>query len=77
MAEVAAAAGVDRTTMVRICRSPRTVLYRRWPKSGPGTKTGTRDIELDAAKAEIAWLSGRSKRITVKLMLVDRKGGWR
>ena len=48
MAEAAAAAGVDRTTVVRIRRSPRTGLCRRWPspdrasRPAPGMSNWTR-----------------------------------
>ena len=45
-------------------------------ESRPGTNAGTRDVELDAAKAEIARLSETVKKIAVKLMLVEGKGGW-
>ncbi len=45
-------------------------------ESRPGIKAGTRDVELDAAKAEIARLSETVKEMAVKLMLVEGKGGW-
>jgi hypothetical protein len=44
-------------------------------ESRPGIKAGTRDVELDAAKAEIARLSETVKDMAVKLMLVEGKGG--
>jgi transposase-like protein len=76
MAEAAAAAGVDRTTVVRIRQVAKDGALSALAESRPGIKAGTRDVELDAAKAEIARLSETVKEMAVKLMLVEGKGGW-
>ena len=57
MAEAAAAAGVDRTTVVRIRQVAKDGALAALAESRPGIKAGGRDFELDAAKAEIACLS--------------------
>ena len=76
MAEAAAAAGVDRTTVVRIRQVAKDGALAALAESRPGIKSRTRDVELDAAKAEIARLSETVKEMAVKLMLVEGKGGW-
>src|SRR5664279_3398206 len=75
MAEAAASAGVDRTTVVRIRQVAKDGALAALAESRPGMKPGTRDVELDAAKAEIARLSETVKEMAVKLMLVEGKGG--
>jgi transposase-like protein len=57
MAEAAAAAGVDRTTVVRIRQVAKDGALSALAESRPGIKAGTRDVEPDAVKAEIARLS--------------------
>ena len=76
MAEAAASAGVDRTTVVRIRQVAKDGALAALAESRPWVKPGTRDVELDAAKAEIARLSETVKEMAVKLMLVEGKGGW-
>ena len=76
MAEAAAAAGVDRTTVVRIRQVAKDGALAALAESRPGIIAGGRDFELDAAKAEIARLSETVKEMAVKLMLVEGKGGW-
>jgi len=73
MAEAAATAGVDRTTVVRIRQVAKDGALSALAESRPGIKAGTRDVELDAAKAEIARLSETVKEMAVKLMLVEGK----
>src|SRR5450755_2241120 len=51
MAEAAASAGVDRTTVVRIRQVAKDGALAALAESRPGIKPGTRDVELDAAKA--------------------------
>ena len=75
-AEAAAAAGVDRTTVVRIRQVAKDGALAALAESRPGIKAGGRDVELDAAKAEIARLSETVKEMAVKLMLVEGEGGW-
>jgi len=76
MADAAAAAGVDRSTVVRIRQVAKEGALAALAESRPGIKPGSRDVELDAAKAEISRLSETVKEMAVKLMLVEGKGGW-
>ena len=71
MAEAAAAAGVDRTTVVRIRQVAKDGALAALAESRPGIKAGGRDVELDAAKAEIARLSETVKEMAVRLMLAS------
>lgn len=76
MAQAAAAAQVDRSTVLRIRQVAKDGALAALAESRPGIKPGARDVELDAAKAEIARLSETVKEMAVKLMLVEGKGGW-
>jgi len=76
MAEAAAAAGVDRSTVLRIRQVAKDGALAALADSRPGIKAGARDVELDAANVEIARLSETVKEMAVKLMLVEGKGGW-
>ena len=76
MADAAATAGVDRTTIQRIRQVAKEGALAALADSRPGLKAGSRDVELDAAKAEISRLSETVKEMAVKLMLVEGKGGW-
>jgi len=67
---------VDRTTVVRIRQVAKDGALAALAESRPGIKAGSRDVELDAAKAEIARPSETVKEMAVKLMLVEGKGGW-
>ena len=69
MAEAAAAAQVDRSTVVRIRQVAKDGALAALAESRPGIKAGARDVELDAAKAEIARLSETVVRASF------RKGG--
>jgi transposase len=75
MADAAATAGVDRTTIQRIRQVAKEGALAALADSRPGLKAGSRDVELDAAKAEISRLSETVKEMAVKLMLVEGKGG--
>ena len=68
MAEAAAAAQVDRSTVVRIRQVAKDGALSALAESRPGIKPSTRDVELDAAKAEIARLSETVKEMAVKLI---------
>jgi transposase-like protein len=76
MAQAAAAAGVDRSTVLRIRQVAKEGALAALAESRPGLRTGSQNAELDAAKAEIARLSETVKEMAVKLMLVEGKGGW-
>jgi transposase len=45
-------------------------------ESRPAVKARQRDVELEAARAEIAWLSAALTQMAVKLTLVEGKDGW-
>lgn len=73
IADAAASQQVDRSTILRI----RTVAKAgALAASKPGVSTSKRDVELEAAKAEVARLSEAVKELAVKLTLVEGKGGW-
>ncbi len=76
MADAAAIAGVDRSTIQRIRQVAKEGALAALADSRPGLKAGSRDVELDVAKAEISRLSETVKEMAVKLMLVEGKGGW-
>ena len=76
MAQAAAAAGVDRSTVLRIRQVAKEGALAALAESRPGLRAGNQNAELDAAKAEIARLSETVKEMAVKLMLVEGKGGW-
>lgn len=76
MAQAAAAAGVDRSTVLRIRQVAKEGALAALAESRPGLRAGSQNAELDAAKAEIARLSETVKEMAVKLMLVEGKGGW-
>jgi transposase len=76
MAQAAAAAGVDRSTVLRIRQVAKEGALAALAESRPGLRPGGQNAELDAAKAEIARLSETVKEMAVKLMLVEGKGGW-
>ena len=76
MAEAATAAGVDRSTIVRIRQVAKDGALTALAASKPGAAGRARDAELAAANAEIARLGEAVKELAVKLTLVEGKGGW-
>ncbi|EWT04117.1 hypothetical protein N864_15720 [Intrasporangium chromatireducens Q5-1] len=76
MAEAAANAGVDRSTIVGIRQVAKDGALAALAASKPGAASKARDAELAAANAEIARLSEAVKELAVKLTLVEGKGGW-
>jgi transposase len=73
VAEAAAAAQVDRSTIMRIKQVAKEGALAALAASKPGTAGRQRDYELEAAKAEIARLSQACKELAVKLTLVEGK----
>ncbi|MGS0686505.1 hypothetical protein ACVBEQ_15395 [Nakamurella sp. GG22] len=63
MAGAAAAAQVDRSTVLRIRQVAKDGALSALAESRPGIKPGARDVELGAAKAEIARLSETVKEM--------------
>jgi len=76
MAEAAAAAQVDRSTVLRIREVAKQGALAALSESRPGVRAAARDAELDAAKAEASRLGETVKELAVKLMLIEGKGGW-
>ena len=76
MAEAAATAGVDRSTILRIRQVAKDGALTALAASKPGAAGQARDAELAAANAEIARLSEAVKELAVKLTLVEGKGAW-
>ena len=73
MAEAATAAGVDRSTIVRIRTVAKDGALAALAASKPGAGTTVRDSELAAAQAEVARLSEAIKELAVKLTLAEGK----
>lgn len=76
VAEIAAAQGVDRSTIMRIKQVAKDGALAALAASRPGIKAKERDYELEVANAEVAWLSEACKEMAVRLTLVEGKGGW-
>lgn len=76
MGEAAATHQVDRSTVVRIREVAKQGALAALAESRPGVRAQARDVELEAAKAEIARLSETVKEQAVKLMLIEGKGAW-
>lgn len=76
MAEAAAAAGVDRSTIVRIRTVAKDGALAALAASKSGVGSKARDSELAAARAEVARLSEAIKQMAVRLTLAEGKDGW-
>ncbi len=76
MAEAATAAGVDRSTIVRIRQVAKDGALAALAASKSGVAGRARDSELEAAQAEVARLSEAIKEMAVKLTLAEGKDGW-
>ena len=76
VAEIAAAQGVDRSTIMRIKQVAKDGALAALAASRPGIKAKERDYELEVANAEVARLSEACKEMAVRLTLVEGKGGW-
>lgn len=76
MAEAADAHQVDRSTIMRIRTVAKEGALAALAESRPGVKARARDVELEAAQAEIARLSAALTQMAVKLTLVEGKDGW-
>ena len=76
IAEAAASQQVDRSTILRLRTVAKEGALAALAASKPGAPGSVRDVELEQAKAEVAWLSEAVKELAVKLTLVEGKGGW-
>ncbi len=78
IAQAAAAAAVDRSTIIRVRQVAKEGALAALAASKPGVGKTARDVELEEANAEIARLSEAVKELAVKLTLLEGKGGsWR
>lgn len=79
VAGAAEQAGVDRSTIMKLRQVAKEGALAALSASKPGVGKTQRDVELEAANAEIARLSEAVKELAVKLMLLEGKGGssWR
>jgi transposase len=75
----AEAAGVDRSTIMKLRQVAKDGALAALSASKPGVGKTPRDVELETAHAEIARLSEAVKELAVKLTLLEGKGGsgWR
>ena len=75
----AEAAGVDRSTIMKLRQVAKDGALAALSASKPGVGKTARDVELEAANAEVARLSEAVKELAVKLTLLEGKGGsgWR
>ena len=71
----AEAAGVDRSTIMRLRQVAKDGALAALAESKPGVGKTPRDVELEAANAEVARLSEAVKELAVKLTLLEGKGG--
>ena len=76
IAEAADAHQVDRSTIMRIRTVAKDGALAALAESRPGVKGRERDVELQAARAEVARLSQALTQMAVKLTLVEGKDGW-
>ena len=75
IAQAAAAAAVDRSTIIRVRQVAKEGALGALAASKPGVGKTTRDVELEEANAEIERLSEAVKELAVKLTLLEGKGG--
>ena len=71
MAEAAATHQVDRSTVVRIQEVAKAGALAALTESRPGVRAQAQDVELEAAKAEVARLSETVKELAVKPTLIQ------
>ena len=71
----AEAAGVDRSTIIKLRQVAKDGALAALSASKPGVGKTPRDVELEGAHAEIARLSQAVKELAVKLTLLEGIGG--
>lgn len=74
--EAADRAGVDRSTIMKLRTVAKQGALEALAASRPGVRGAKRDVELAAARAEIARLSEALKEMGVRLMLIEGKERW-
>ncbi len=78
IAQAATAAGVDRSTILRVRTVAKEGALAALAASKPGAGKTVRDVELEEANAEIARLGEACKELAVKLTLLEgKRGPWR
>lgn len=76
IAQAAAEAGVDRSTIIRVRQVAKEGAMAALAASRPGVSgKSSRDVELEEANAEIDRLGEAVKELAVKLTLLEGKGG--
>lgn len=77
--QAAEQAGVDRSTIMKLRQVAKEGALAALADSKPGRGKTARDVELEAAQAEVARLTQTVKELAIRLMLVEEKGGsvWR
>lgn len=76
ISQAASEAGVDRSTILRVRQVAKDGALAALAASKPGSPgKSARDVELEAANAEVARLSEAVKELAVKLTLLEGKGG--
>ncbi len=76
IAEAASTEQVDRSTIIGIRTVAKEGALAALAASRPGVGVKTGDDELEQATAEVARLSEACKELSVKLTLIEGKGGW-
>ena len=76
IADAAAVHRVDRSVILRLKKVAKEGALTALAASKPGNRDKARDVELDAARAEIDRLSETVKEQAVKLMLLEGKDSW-
>ena len=76
ISEAADRVGVDRSTIMRLRTVAKDGALAALAESKPGVRQARRDLELEAARAEVARLGEAVRELAVKLVLVEGKGRW-
>lgn len=77
MGQAATEVGVDRSTIVRLRKVAKEGALDALAASRPGRGgKSIRDLELEAAQAEVARLTETVKELAVKVTLLEKKGAW-
>lgn len=67
---------VDVSTMIKVRKIARDAALAAFASSKPGRPASPAEVELDAARAEVARLSEALKELAVELSLVRGKAHW-
>jgi transposase len=67
---------VDVSTMIKVRKVARDAALAAFASSKPGRPASPAEVELDAARAEVARLSEAVKELAIELSLVRGKAPW-